>query len=543
MRQHDENGRQVAAYLAKHPKVSYVLYPGLESHPQHELAKRQMSGFGSMIAFEVGSRANADKLLQSVRVITNGESLGGVESLISHSATTTHAAVPFEERQRIGITEGLVRISVGIEDIADILGRSGPGPQSNMKTLVLLLLLSTILSSHAQTVSAWKAVPALKGHGFDSLRENLGFVSGHDLGRAVTAAKTIRASAPAAVLKGHGFEPCHQLCALTTALAAEGRFSQSSPPPPTAATAYRYFRVGSPTNLRVHPHAGYALMGGGKDLDEAFRWLCDHADDGDFLVLRATGTDAYNPYIQGPLPSQLRRHPHHSRSRRSRRPICRRDHHKCRRHLHFGRRSGPNYIRNFWAGTPVETALRNAVTRGIPIGGTSAGLAVLGQYIYSAQNDPPDGPDLTSGAALADPFTDQVVIAPDLLGIPILHGIITDSHFDTRHREGRLLVFMARILQSGQARTIRAIGVNEQTALLVDATGKGRVVGKGGVSLCTARKKPKVCEAGKPLTFGPVPEFKALAGESVDVRGWDGQNPSATVWVRAGQVTMTISVD
>ena len=122
MKQHDENGRKVAAFLAQHPKVSHVLYPGLESHPQHELAKRQMSGFGSMIAFEVGSRANADKLLQSVRVITNGESLGGVESLISHSATTTHAALPQEVRDRIGITEGLVRISVGIEDIADILG-------------------------------------------------------------------------------------------------------------------------------------------------------------------------------------------------------------------------------------------------------------------------------------------------------------------------------------------------------------------------------------------------------------------------------------
>jgi cystathionine beta-lyase/cystathionine gamma-synthase len=121
MRQHDANGRAVAGFLSKHPKVSRVLYPGLASHPQHELAKRQMSGFGSMIAFEVGSRANADKLLRSVRVITNGESLGGVESLISHSATTTHASVPPEERRRLGITEGLVRISVGIEDEADIL--------------------------------------------------------------------------------------------------------------------------------------------------------------------------------------------------------------------------------------------------------------------------------------------------------------------------------------------------------------------------------------------------------------------------------------
>ncbi|MGC2637804.1 MAG: PLP-dependent aspartate aminotransferase family protein [Acidobacteriaceae bacterium] len=121
MRQHDANGRAVAAYLAQHPKISRVAYPGLPDHPQHELAKRQMSGFGSMMSFEIGSRANAEKLLQAVRVCTNGESLGGVETLISHSATTTHAALSQEERERIGITEGLVRISVGIEDVEDIL--------------------------------------------------------------------------------------------------------------------------------------------------------------------------------------------------------------------------------------------------------------------------------------------------------------------------------------------------------------------------------------------------------------------------------------
>lgn len=121
MKQHDANGRRVAEYLSGHPKVSRVFYPGLASHPQHELAKRQMSGFGSMMAFEIGSRENAEKLLQAVRVCTNGESLGGVETLISHSATTTHAALSREERERIGITEGLVRISVGIEDVEDLL--------------------------------------------------------------------------------------------------------------------------------------------------------------------------------------------------------------------------------------------------------------------------------------------------------------------------------------------------------------------------------------------------------------------------------------
>ena len=121
MLQHDCNGRQVAEYLAQHKKVHKVFYPGLASHPQHELAKRQMSGFGAMIAFETGSFENANKMLRKVRVCSLGESLGGVETLISHPATMTHAAVGEEGRRKIGITDGLVRISVGIEDVEDII--------------------------------------------------------------------------------------------------------------------------------------------------------------------------------------------------------------------------------------------------------------------------------------------------------------------------------------------------------------------------------------------------------------------------------------
>jgi cystathionine beta-lyase/cystathionine gamma-synthase len=121
MRQHDENGRIVAQFLSEHPKVQKVYYPGLKSHPQHELARRQMSGFGGMISFETGSLENASRVLESVKVCTPGESLGGVETLISHPATMTHASVPEVERLRLGITDGLVRISVGIEDVEDII--------------------------------------------------------------------------------------------------------------------------------------------------------------------------------------------------------------------------------------------------------------------------------------------------------------------------------------------------------------------------------------------------------------------------------------
>ena len=121
MEAHDRNGRMVANFLAEHPKVQKVYYPGLVSHPQHELAKKQQTGFGGMVSFETGSLENAKKVLEGVKLCTLGESLGGVESLISHPATMTHASVPAETRERLGITDGLVRISVGIEDVEDII--------------------------------------------------------------------------------------------------------------------------------------------------------------------------------------------------------------------------------------------------------------------------------------------------------------------------------------------------------------------------------------------------------------------------------------
>ncbi|HLI29979.1 MAG TPA: cystathionine gamma-synthase [Terriglobia bacterium] len=125
MRQHNSNGLAVAQYLERHAKVKHVHYPGLPSHPQHELARRQMKGFGGMISFETGSIGNARAVLRSVRLCSLAESLGGVETLISHPATMTHASVPAAERKQLGITDGLVRISVGIEDVEDLIADLG----------------------------------------------------------------------------------------------------------------------------------------------------------------------------------------------------------------------------------------------------------------------------------------------------------------------------------------------------------------------------------------------------------------------------------
>ncbi len=120
MIEHTRNGQALARFLEAHPKVRHVYYPGLSSHPQFELAKRQMRAFGGMLAFELGSLGAARRLLDSVRLFALAESLGGVETLISHPATMTHAAVPADRREALGITDGLVRISAGIEDIEDL---------------------------------------------------------------------------------------------------------------------------------------------------------------------------------------------------------------------------------------------------------------------------------------------------------------------------------------------------------------------------------------------------------------------------------------
>jgi cystathionine gamma-lyase len=121
MRQHDQNGRRVATWLAADPRVPAVYYPGLPSHPQHELACRQMSGFGGMLSFEAGSLERARRVVERTRIFALAESLGGVESLIGHPASMTHAAVPQAMREAMGLTDGLVRLSVGVEDPDDLI--------------------------------------------------------------------------------------------------------------------------------------------------------------------------------------------------------------------------------------------------------------------------------------------------------------------------------------------------------------------------------------------------------------------------------------
>ncbi|MGB6485241.1 MAG: cyanophycinase [Candidatus Acidiferrales bacterium] len=305
----------------------------------------------------------------------------------------------------------------------------------------------------------------------------------------------------------------------------------------TDAPPYRYIRIGNPNNIHASTHPGYALIGGGEDLDQAFTWLCQRSGGGDFLVIRASGTDAYNPYIRSLchvnsvatliIPSRgAANDPFVAQTIRAASA------------LFIAGGDQANYI-NFWCGTPVQRAVNDAIRNGIPIGGTSAGLAILGQFAYSAQHDASDGPDLHSPAALANPFDPQVVIVRNFLHIPALHNVITDSHFHARDRLGRLVVFMARILQSGDAKKIRAIGIDQHTAFLLDPDGNGVVAGFAAVHFFAAANKPSACRPGVPLTFDKISVRKLVAGEKFNAIRWNGSGISYTLSVKAGVLRST----
>src|SRR5215475_788528 len=189
--------------------------------------------------------------------------------------------------------------------------------------------------------------------------------------------------------------------------------------PAFSAKQYSYFRVGNSSDVTTATTAGTVLMGGGTDVDAAFQWMCGLSGNGDFLVIRATGTDAYNPYIQQLCPAEnsvatliipnvaAANDPFVIATIQNAEALW----------IAGGDQS--NYI-NFWKGTPVETALRGLITRAVPIGGTSAGMNVLTQFIYSAQASK----GVTSSEALADPFNKYVTLVRDFVNVSVLQGII-----------------------------------------------------------------------------------------------------------------------
>ena len=253
---------------------------------------------------------------------------------------------------------------------------------------------------------------------------------------------------------------------------------------------YTYFRVGNANNVTTSTVAGTVLMGGGTDVDAAFQWMCQRSGNGDFLVIRATGTDAYNPYIQQLCPTKIPSATLIIPNRTAASDPFVISAIQNAEAIWIAGGDQSNYI-NFWKGTPVQTELNAAIARNVPIGGTSAGMNVLTQFIYSALL--PQG--VTSSQALADPFTRYITLDRDFVNLPLLQDIIGDPHFVTRDRMGRDLAFLCRIYLNGWSNSPRDIAIDEQTALLIDAAGHGTVVGSSTVYFMQAPGAPQVCQS------------------------------------------------
>jgi len=307
--------------------------------------------------------------------------------------------------------------------------------------------------------------------------------------------------------------------------------------PAWAAKQYSYFRVGNPNDVTTSTTAGTALEGGGTDVDAVFQWMCQRSGNGDFLVIRATGTDAYNPYIQQLCPNEnsvatliipnlaAANDPFVSSTIQNAEALF----------IAGGDQS--DYI-NFWTGTPVESSVNALIARSVPVGGTSAGMNVLSQFIYSALG----AQGVTSSEALANPFNKYITLAENFLSISTLQGLIDDPHFVTRDRMGRDLAFLCRIYLNGWSTAPRDIAIDEQTALLVDSAGNGTVVGISTVYFLQAPGAPQVCQSGTPLTYQNIGVQRINSSGTFSLSTWKGTAVTAyTVSATAGVLSSTQS--
>src|SRR5271169_2091343 len=300
---------------------------------------------------------------------------------------------------------------------------------------------------------------------------------------------------------------------------------------PSTPAKRNYYRTGHSSDIHTTPRPGYALMGGGTKQDAAFHFLCERANGGDFLILRADSDAAtakqLNSKIRGMCPlNSVSTIVFNDREDSDNPRIIQIIDEAESIFIAGGDQS--NYLR-FWQDTPVQEALNRHIAQGKPIGGSSAGLAILGEFSFASMIDTIYSPD-----ALANPYGNKVTLTRDFLRIPLFADIITDTHFVKRDRLGRLLVFMARILQDGWAKQVRAIAVEEDAALLVEPDGASRVLGEGAVYFLEATQPPRVCAYGQPLTFSGITVQRVGPNKTFQLKTWQGESKNYSLSVSKG---------
>jgi len=258
-------------------------------------------------------------------------------------------------------------------------------------------------------------------------------------------------------------------------------------------------------------------MGGGTDVDEAFRWLISNAGGGNIVVIRASGSDAYNPYIYGMGGIEsVATIVFSSRTGAQDSWVNGRLREATGIFIAGGDQS--RYMQ-FWNNTALQDSLDWLLKRGITIGGTSAGMAVLSEYAYTA-----DRGSVTSTEALNNPFHPYISIGLDFVILHILTGVITDTHFYQRDRMGRSVVFLARNKQENPTASIRGIASDEATGVLIDAGGIGRVVTQSSSSnyvyFLEATREPTQCSPGRPISVDGIDVTRVGHNELFNLNTW-----------------------
>lgn len=275
------------------------------------------------------------------------------------------------------------------------------------------------------------------------------------------------------------------------------------------------------------------LEGGAEDVEEAWRWFLERAGHGDIVVLCATPDEGYDEWLHGFGRTRSLQTLEITDRAAVDDPFVRRSIERADG-LFIGGGDQFDYVR-LWTGTPIQRAVNDAIAAGVPVGGTSAGSAVLGEFAFTAERD-----TVTSEDALADPFDDRVRLARGFLTVPELEATITDSHFSERNRLGRLAVFMARTLADGWAGEVRGIGIDEETAVLLDGDGTATVAGAGAARFLRMRAADvRTCVPGGSLGTDPVEVVMVSAGHAFDVRSWRGDGDVTEIRAVGGSLAMS----
>jgi cyanophycinase len=335
-----------------------------------------------------------------------------------------------------------------------------------------------------------------------------------------------------------GFRRALRLALLALAAPTFAACASAKPATPDrSGPGFQYYVTGNRADVVRPTRALWVAQGGGDDVDENYRRMGAYGGGGDFVVLRASGTDDYNAYIFALCGCDSVETIVFDKDAATSDSFVI-ETIRAAEALFIAGGDQSNYIR-YWKDTPVEAAINHVAAKPAPIGGTSAGMAVMGAYVYSAEGQE----SLTSAVALANPFAPDLTLARDFIHLPGLENVITDQHLQERDRIGRTVALLARLQADGWSAAPRAIAADRETAVHIDpSTGTAEVFATPDhptpyAYFMRPTGPPPACAPGRPLTTAPISVYRVGPGGRFDLARWQGSGGTAfTLWAQDGEL-------